>query len=270
MTTTPATAPVRSAVTLPRVLRSEWIKLRTLRSTMWTFSVAVVLMVGLGCLFSWGFERRLAEQRPEELRTFDPTLHSVRGLFLAQLAIGVLGVLVVSGEYATGTIRATFGAVPRRLEVLWSKVVVFGASAFVVGLVAALGAFAGGQRILATHHLGAGIGDPGVARALLGVALYLTGIGLLGLAFGAILRSTAGAIATLVGLVLVLPILGALLPASWSSHVSPYLPSAAGQAMLNVRPDSSMMAPLTGGLLFLGWVALALAVAAVQLRRRDA
>ena len=267
---TPVEAPTRAdAVTFSRVLRSEWIKLRSLRSTVFTFLAALVLMVGLGSLFSWGFESHLAERR-DELAGFDATLHSLRGMFLAQLAVGVLGVLVITGEYATGMIRASLTAVPRRLPVLWAKAVIFGIVAFVVMTVGCFGAFLAGQRILGVQHLGVGLGDAHVLRAVLGAAAYLTGVGLLGLAVGAILRSTAGAIATLVGLVLVLPILGAILPSSWSANITPYLPSSAGQAIVNVVPDASGMAPWTGFVLFALYVVGALGVAAVLLRRRDA
>jgi hypothetical protein len=257
------------AVSFPRVLRSEWIKLRSLRSTLFTFLAAVVLMVGLGSLFSWGFESHLAERR-DELAGFDPTRHSLRGLFLAQLAIGVLGVLDVTGEYATGMIRASLMAVPKRTPLLAAKALVFSAVAFVLMAIACIAAFLSGQRILATHQLGVGLGDPHVLRAVLGTAAYLTGVGLLGVAFGSILRSTAGAIATLVGLVLVLPILGAILPSQWSSHVTPYLPSSAGQAISNVKPDPSSMAPGTGFALFTAYVVGALVLAALLLRQRDA
>jgi ABC-type transport system involved in multi-copper enzyme maturation permease subunit len=259
-----------TGVTMPRVLRSEWIKLRTLRSTVLTLLIAIVLMDGLGLLFAWGFERHWAEESGAERAGFDPTLLSQRGMFLGQLAIGVLGVLIVTGEYSTGMIRATFAAVPKRLPVLAAKTIVYGAVAFVVSSIAAFGAFFGGQRILAVQHISTGIGDPHVARAVVGTALYLTGIGVLGIALGSLLRNAAGAIATLFGLVLVLPILGQVLPLSWATKVNPYLPSNAGQAIMNVVPDSSMMAPWTGFLLFAGYVAAALAAAAVVLRSRDA
>jgi ABC-2 type transport system permease protein len=250
-------------------VRSELIKLRSLRSTLITFAVSLVLMIGLGSLFSWGFESHIANRR-DELSGFDATLHSLRGLFLGQLAVGVLGVLVITGEYATGMIRASLTAVPRRLPVLWAKALVFGAAAFVVMLVACLGAFFAGQRILAVQHLGVGISDPGVLRAVVGAAVYLTGIGILGLAIGAILRTTAGGIATLVGLVLVLPILGEILPSDWSKWVRPYLPSNAGQAIINVKPEAGGMAPFTGLALFVAYVVGSLVLASVLLRRRDA
>lgn len=147
-------------VTQGRVIRSEWIKLRSLRSTALTLLTAVVLLVGLGLLFSWGEESHLAEQSPAERLRFDPTLTSQRGMFLAQLAVGVLGVLVVTGEYGTGMIRASLTAVPKRLPVLWAKALVFTAVAFIVMLVAAAAAFFGGQAILATQHIGVPLSAP--------------------------------------------------------------------------------------------------------------
>jgi ABC-2 type transport system permease protein len=261
--------PGAAAVTFRRVLRSEWIKFRSLRSTTYTFLTAFTLMVGLGSLFSWGFESHIADQQ-DELAGFDATLHSLRGMFLAQLAVGVLGVLMITGEYATGMIRASLTAVPHRLPVLWAKAVIFGLVSFAIMAVACFGAFLVGQHILDVQHLGVGIGDPHVLRAVLGCAAYLTGIGLLGLAIGAILRSTAGSIAALVAVVLVLPILGAVLPHTWSANITPYLPSSAGQAIMNVVPDPSGMAPWTGFALFAVYVVAALGVAAVLLRHRDA
>jgi ABC-type transport system involved in multi-copper enzyme maturation permease subunit len=191
-------------------------------------------------------------------------------MFLAQLAIGVLGVLVITGEYATGMIRASLSSVPKRLPVLWAKAMVFGSLGFVVMLVAAFAAFFGGQKILGLQHIGAGIADPGVVRAVIGTALYLAVVGLLGLALGAILRSTAGSIATLFGVLMVLPVIGQLLPGSWAGHITPYLPSNAGQAIMAVKPDPSMMGAWTGFGLFCLYAVAALGVAAALLKRRDA
>jgi ABC-2 type transport system permease protein len=263
----PAEAP---GVTLARVVRSEWIKFRSLRSTVYTLLAAVALMVGLGLLFCYGVETHWAEHGFRDRANFDPTLVSERGMFLGQLAVGVLGVLFMSGEYATGMIRASLAAVPKRLPVLWAKALVFGLVAWAVMSAAAFTVFFGGQRILMTQHIGAGIGDPGVLRAVAGTGLYLAVVGILGLALGTILRSTAGAIATLFGILLVLPVLGEVLPASWGDHITPYLPSNAGQAVMAVRPDSGTMAPWTGFALFCGYTVVCLGVAAVLLRRRDA
>ena len=200
--------------------------------------------------------------------SFDPTAISLAGINLAQLAFGVLGVLLLSSEYATGLIRASFAAVPRRLPVLRGKAAVFALTTFTLSVPAAFAAFAVGQSILSRQHLGTTLGQPGVARAVLGSALYLTLVGLLGL--GALLRSTAGAIAALFGVLFAVPLVAAFLPGNWSDDVSKYLPAQAGMAVTAVRPDSSSLAPWAGiGVLCL-YTAVVLALGALRMQHRDA
>ncbi|MFF7140287.1 ABC transporter permease subunit [Streptomyces sp. SID2888] len=260
----------RGEVTQLRVIRSEWIKLRSLRSTLFTLLAAVVAMVGLGCVFSYVTAARWDSLPPEERLAFDPTLVSLRGLYLAQLAVGVLGVLVVSGEYASGMIRSSLAAVPRRLPVLWAKTLVYGAVAWVLMTIASLAAFLGGQAALSGHGLGTSLSAPDVPRAVLGAGLYLTVVGLIGVAFGALVRSTAGGIATVFGLLLVLPALAQALPSSWLAKVNPYLPSTAGQGLIHIHQEPHTLAPWTGFALFCLYTLVALAAAGVALTRRDA
>ncbi|MEU3461750.1 ABC transporter permease [Streptomyces sp. NPDC006733] len=258
----------RGHVTQLRVLHSEWIKLRTLRSTIVTLAAAVVVMIGLGLLFcAVSADRWPQMDRGEQLR-FSAAGVSVRGFLLAQLAVGVLGVLVVSGEYATGMIRATLAAVPRRLPVLWAKAAVYTAVTFVAMTAASLVAFLAGQAILSSEHIDVTLGSPGAARMVFGAGLYLTVVGLLSVAIGALVRSTAGGVATVFGLLLVLPLLADTLPSTWS--VSEYLPSNAGQALLVANPEPHILAPWTGFAVFCLYTVVALAAAAVALRRRDA
>jgi len=254
-------------VTTARVIRSEWIKLRSLRSTPITLVAALAVVIGLGvaaaAVVSSG-----GRAGPPGAQAVDPTDLSLSGVTLGQLIIGVLGVLVVTGEYTTGMIRATFSAVPTRLPVLWAKIVVFGGVVLAISLVSSLAAFLGGQAVLGTD--GVTLGDSGVLRAVLGAAIYLTGIGLLGLALGAILRRTAGAIGALVGLILILPTMVGLLPDSWSGPLAKVLPSNAGGVFMAVDPGSALLAPWAGLAVFVTWFAGALVIAAVLLRRRDA
>jgi ABC-2 type transport system permease protein len=254
-------------VTQAHVVSSEWIKFRSLRSTKWTLAASIAMTVGLGLLFA---AVTVARWTPANRAGFDPVGLSLQGTFLAQLAIGVLGILLITGEYATGMIRATISAVPRRLPVLWAKLGVFGVVAAGASVTAALAAFLGAQAILATKHAGASLADPGVLRVVLGAGLYLTVVGLLGMALGFIIRNTAGAITTLFGILLILPVLGRVLPADWARHVVPYLPSNAGQAVMQLHADPNTLAPWTGLGLFAGYAAVAVMVAAVLLRRRDA
>ncbi len=251
-------------------VRSEWTKLRSVRSTMWSLLVTVTITVGLGALFCAARVSRWDRLDPGELRNLDPTRFSLNGLFLAQLAIGVLGVLVMSSEYATGQIRATLGAMPQRRTMLAAKTVVFGIAVLAVGLVACGAAFGIGQLIFHSKHAGASLHDPGVLRAVVGGAFYLVAIGTLGLALGAILRRTAGAIATLVGLLLVVPILVNFLPSHWNDDINKYLPGQAGGSIFRVVADRAALSPWAGFAVLCGYVVVALVAGAMFLNRRDA
>jgi ABC-2 type transport system permease protein len=252
------------------VLASEWTKLRSVRSTWWTVAATLGMMVGFGALLSFAFVSRFDHLDPGEIRDFDPTIHALRGLFLAQLAIGVLGVLAITNEYATGMIRNTFGAVPQRSAVLAAKLIVFGFIALVVGEVGSFGAFFIGQAILGTKHIGVGIGDPDVLRAVLGAGFYLAGVGVMGLGLGALLRRTAGAISTLFGLVLVLPILAQALPSPWNADVTKLLPGGAGQAIIAIKHSSDSLTAGPGLALFCAYMAVIVVAAFVAIERRDA
>ena len=275
MTTTHHILPARPAgapgqqVTQTRVIRSEWTKLRSVPSTAWSLLAAVGLIVGVGALYSLLRVTRPPSD-PAAVAGFDPTAVSLTGVQLAELAVGILGVLLVAGEYATGTIRVGFAAVPRRLPVLWGKAVVIGLTTLTLCLPAAVAAFLIGQSILSAEGLDIPLSDPGVARAVLGSALYLGAVGLLGLGLGALLRSTAGAVAGLFGILFAPQLLAGLLPAAWSDRIYPYLPVPAGVAVTAVQPDQAALAPWSGFALFCLYVAVVLALAAWRLRRRDA
>ena len=251
-------------------IRSEVTKLRSVRSTVWTLVVTVVATVGVGALICLARVSRWDHLSVRERLLLDPTALSLRGVYLAQLAIGVLGVLIISSEFSTGMIRTTFAAVPRRPLVLFAKAVVFTVVAFVVATLSAFVAFFVGQSILAGKQADVALSDPGVLRAVLGAAAYLTLIGLLGLGLGTLLRRTAGAIATLFGLVLVLPALTEALPSPWSTDVGKLLPINAGRAMFTVRPNTDLLSPGGGLVVLLITVGVVLAAAAFVLTRRDA
>src|SRR5215468_6741122 len=176
-------------VTQARVMRSEWTKIRTQPSAYWSLLAAVILVAGFGIGYSL-----LRVARPPHgaaaMASFDPAGISLSGIQLAQIAVGVLGVLLISSEYATGLFRTTFAAVPRRLPVLWGKAALVAASVAAVSLPAAFVAFQGGQSILAHHHLSISLNHPGALRAVIGSALYLAVIALIGLGLGGIVRNT--------------------------------------------------------------------------------
>jgi len=255
-------------VTQARVIRSEWIKFSTLRSTWITLVLSVIGTIGIGALASWGTNNRWSHLGPEEHATFSAVSRSLFGVNLGQLAVVVLGVLIITGEYATGMIRATLSAAPKRLPVLWAKLSVVSVVMFVTSLIAAVIAFFLGQALLTTH--GVGLGAPHAVRAVIGAALYLTVIGVLSMGIGFAVRNTAGGIASVFGLLLVIPGLGNALPSSWQPHVLPYLPSNAGSVLYTLHPDPGSLGPWTGFLVMCVWAAAAVVAGAYRLMRTDA
>ncbi|MDQ2837195.1 MAG: ABC transporter permease [Actinomycetota bacterium] len=266
---TPAERPVVvQPVTQARVIRSEWIKFSTLRSTWITLLLSMMGTIGIGALASWGTNQRWSHLHADDIASFSAVSRSLFGVNLAQLAVGVLGVLIITGEYATGMIRATLTAVPKRLPVLWGKLGVLSTVMFVSSLISTVIAFFLGQALLSTH--GVGIGAPHAVRAIVGAALYLTIVAILAMGIGFAVRSTAGGIATVFGLLLVLPGLGNALPASWQPHLLPYLPSNAGSPLFQLHPDPGSLGPWTGLFVMCLWAAAAVLAGALRLRGRDA
>jgi ABC-type transport system involved in multi-copper enzyme maturation permease subunit len=254
-------------VTQSRVIKSEWIKFWSLRSTAITLAVSVAVFIGVGLLAASMIDTGGATRGPAEGVT-DPVSASLAGATLAQLAFGTLGVLFMAGEYSTGMIRSSLSAVPRRLPVLWGKIAVFTGVVFVVALAAAAIAFTGGQAIAGSE--GASWADAGVARAVIGSAFVLTGSGVLGIGLGALLRSTPAAISTFFGgLFLVSGIAGLLLPDSWSS-VAGYLPANAANSITAVTPAADSLGPWAGLVVFAGYVAAVIGAAAWRFKHSDA
>jgi ABC-type transport system involved in multi-copper enzyme maturation permease subunit len=255
-------------VTTPSVTRSEWIKFRTLRSSWIVMAATVVAVIGIGMLVSYFTKTHWNSLAPDEKANFNAVDRSLTGVNLAQLTVGVLGVLFISGEYGTGMIRSTLAAAPTRIPVLAAKAAVYAAVTFAFSVVATVVAFVAGQALLGSH--GVGWGHPGAERAVFGAALYLTLVGLLGVALGFLVRSTAGGIGALFGILLILPVIFEALPSSWNNAVGPYLPNNAGGALWSLHHDSRVLSPWVGFGVFCAWVAVALIAAGVVLRRRDA
>ncbi len=260
----------RSPVTLARVVRSEWTKLWSLRSTRWSLLAAFLAMAGLGPLIAAITMARWNQLSVSDRLSFSAIDRSLGGFNLAQLAIGVLGVMVISGEYSTGQIRSSLMAVPRRLPVLWAKLLVFASVAFGLMLIASLISFFASQSIFTEHHVNVSLGHAPALRTLLGVVLYMTVTGVLCTALGTILRSTAGAISTYVGLLFVLPGIVAILPSSIGNAINPYLPSSAGRTLAQAMPEAHTLSPWGGFALYCGYTVVLIAVAAYLLVRRDA
>jgi ABC-2 type transport system permease protein len=267
-----AAAPARSLkVTQARVVRSEWLKFRSLRSTVYTLLAAVALTIGIGALFSAVTASQYNTFSAADRASFSAVSVSLTGISFAVVAFGVLGVLVMSGEYSTGMIRSSLSAVPRRLPVLWGKLAVFAGAIFAVSLVASFISFFLGQALLSSHHLGVAITAPGALRSVIGAALYVTVAGMIGVALGALLRSTAAGISTFAAVFFVIPPLTRLLPASVSDHLSQYLPSNAGEVLWGgTQGVANPLSPWTGFAVLCGYAVILIAGAAWRLRRADA
>ncbi|MGC0405177.1 ABC-2 type transport system permease protein [Streptomyces sp. SAI-126] len=248
------------------VLRSEWAKLWSLRSTWITLTLGLLFLLVFGLIISWQFNAGNLDSDFETSKAVDLALF---GVPFAQLALGVLGVLVMAGEYSTGMIRSTLAAVPRRLPVLWSKAALYGLVAMLVASAGAFVAFLVGSQIVSGTSAAQSLSDAGVLRSLLGAGLYLGLIGVISIGLGALLRSVAGGISVLVGVFVLLPGLTSLLPSSWEDNVSPYLPSNAGESIFALTHDSTTLSPGAGLVVFLGWTVLTLAAAAYRLKRND-
>jgi ABC-2 type transport system permease protein len=257
------------------VLRSEWTKMRSVRSTTWTLALTVILTISIGIiavLTEAAHWRHLSH--PGRL-PFDPTNVSLSGLVAGQFTIGILGVLAITAEFGTGTIRSSLAAVPDRKIFLVAKAATFALVALAVGEVVSFASFFIGQALLTSPVPHAAIGQPGVLRAVAGGGIYLALLGLLALGLGSIIRHTAGGIAAFVGLLLIIPVLISAFPSSVQNAVSKFLPMNIGNAMATTTSHLSKGAPPSFspwvGLALLGaYALLALSIGGWRLVRRDA
>jgi ABC-type transport system involved in multi-copper enzyme maturation permease subunit len=253
---------------------SEWTKIRSVRSTVWTLLLFVVITVGFTTLFTWltasNWTGRDAAARNATVAANPVGFILGAGIGLGQLTICVLGVLVITTEYSTGVIRASLLAVPRRLPMLAAKAAVFALLMVIVAEIVAFACFFIGSAILHSH-VPVSLSGPNVLRAVFGAGLYLTVLGLFALAVGLLIRHTAGAITTVIGTVLVLPILSGLLPGSWGAHINAYLPEQAGSLIYSThRESTALLSAWQGFGVFCLWTAVLLAAGAYLLMRRDA
>lgn len=251
-------------------VRAEWLKLRTVRSSWWTLLVIAVVTIGLGYAVCAAEVARWNHLSLSEKLSFDPTAHSLSGLMLSQLIVGVFGVMVITSEYSTGMIRSTLAAMPRRRQVLSAKALTLVGPVFLVGTLAALVAFLGGQAILADKGIGVSLGAPSEWRAVVGAGAVLTLEALLALGIGVIIRHTAGAIASYVGVVLVAPLILSALPDPWGRDITQYFPFTAGQALMKVHRTHELLPPGTALAVLCAWAVASLGVAAWSITRRDA
>jgi ABC-2 type transport system permease protein len=246
-------------------VRSEFTKLASVRSTTWTLLATVVGTLVVTALAANGIH----PQGGVHNTGFDPTNQSLTGLALGQLTIGVLGALMITGEYGSGTIRSSLAATPRRPLLLGAKTLVIGAISLVVGEILAFACFFLGQALLSGHAPVATIGQPGVIRALLLTGAYLALLGMFSLGLGVIIRHSAGAIAAFVGVTLLLPVL--LQPLAADGNPARYTPEdMLANSVATVVPQSGQLSPTTGFLFMVGYCAAILALGAFLLVRRDA
>jgi len=280
---TPASEPVpahesspsaRSGLSFAGLIHSEWIKLWSVRSTVWSFALLVVISLGIAAISAMSTNALIQSSGipgglgglPAADQAGIVTQAATLGVFLGQLIVAVLGVLVISGEYRTGMITSTLAAAPRRLGALGAKVVVLFVSTLAVGLLSTIGSFIVAAPILSGQGLSVSLFDPLVFRPVLGAALYLALVAVFALGVGASLRSGAGGIAAALGILLLLPIVPAMIPGAWATSVSPYLISNAGVALF----ATTGMEPWQGLLIVLGWIVVAFGFATILLKRRDA
>ncbi len=255
--------------TLVNVIRSEWTKLWSVRSTMWTILATMLVTWAFTVLIAWGTVANWDQMSPQDRATFDPTSQSLVGIVLGQFGITVLGALVITGEYSTGGIRTTFTAVPTRLKVVTAKFATFGVVGLLTGVVTSFVAFFLGQLFYSTKHVEAHLGDPHVLRAVFGGGLYIVGSGMFGFAFGALLRKSAAAISIAVAVLFVLPLLSNALPGTWGHAITRYFTMNAGGHITDTKPTDGLGPWMGYGVFTLEWLVVLL-IGAYLIQRRDA
>ncbi|MFF1529866.1 ABC transporter permease [Cellulomonas sp. NPDC058312] len=254
-------------VTFPRLVRSEWIKLWSVRSTWWVVPITVVAQAGIAWLIAY-FGTREMERSGVDLGAFTAG-ELVGGIQLAQLAICVLAVLTVTGEYSTGMIRSTLTAAPTRVPALLSKGLVVVVVSFVTGIIGTVLSWAVTYPVLGETYR-VDLADATNQRILLGAPLYLAAIALLAFAIGALLRHSAGALATVLGLLLVVEGILSMIPWTFFEKISPYLPMSAGSQLVQNGGPDAVLSPWQGYGVLVAWGVLAVTAACLLLRRRDA
>ena len=275
----------QSGLSFGGILRSEWIKLRTLRSTMWCYAIIIGLTIGFGFLLavampaggmaSQGVAPSADAQQAAWLQV------TTLGIGFGELVSAVLGALVITGEYGTGMIRSTLTAVPKRTPALLAKAIVFGVTTFVVSLVALVATALLTAPLMPAKDIHPDFGDSNFWLAIVGGAGYLALIGVLALAIGTIIRNSAGGISAALGLILVAPvvlqILAGVTREDWAQNLGSFLPSSAGGRMYSYAPAAIKPAegvvsldPGQGLLVLVVWFVVLFAIGAILLKRRDA
>ena len=261
----PGTAP---KATFGAALRSEWTKIRSVRSTFWTLLLTMAVTIGLSALFAFGSVQNHGGGNPDK----DYVANSLFGLFLGQLVIVVFGAMAITAEYSTGMIRTSLTSQPRRAVVFWSKTLIVALVSLAVGLICSFASFFIGSAIFSSHGVHVSLADGSTLRAVIGGGLYLAGSALLAFGLGAILRHTAGAITTAVGMLFVAWIVVSFLPGSWRDDIGKWIPFNAGMQIITTKPmtDGNYLSPWAGFAVFSLYAVVAIIGGAVTMRKRDA
>lgn len=257
-------------VTLASITRSEWIKFRTVRSTLMGYLVTLVLTLGLGALITSAIRSHWATMEPIRKLTFDPVSTSLGGTLFAQFAVGVIGVLFITSEYSTGAIRTTLSATPNRIKLVIAKVTVLASVTLIFCEVVCVTAFLVGQQIYSGVVPTASLASGVILRSVLLGGLYLTLLAIFGFGLGLILRQQSASISVFTSLLLVVPIIVFVLPQSWQDSVSKFEPSALGRAMLSTSPPDHIFEAGPATALLLLYVVVTVVTGTVMLVRRDA
>lgn len=265
-------------LTFAGVLRGEFIKFTSLPSTLILVLSTIVVMVGFAALSTWGIGSTLGmtSSSPEmaaQMGGLNEMAASLltSGLMFAQLIIGALAVMVMSSEFATGSARSTFVAVPTRQPVLWAKVLMTTIVSAVVALVSILLAYLVSKPIADNYNMPLEFGSDAFQRNLWFGVLYVVMVALIGLALGSLLRNSAGGIVVLTALFFVLPIATNVLQAmtTWAADAVRFLPDHAASALMKAPDGEGMLETWQSGLVVAAWVVVPLAAAALVLQRRD-
>jgi ABC-2 type transport system permease protein len=247
--------PAKGRANLMGTLRSEFTKIRSVRSTYWTLLVLFVITIGIGVLVCWLTASHWNQASLSQKASFNPTSNSLVGLFFGQFVIVVLGSMTITAEYSTGMIRTSLTSMPRRGVFYAAKAAVFTVIALIIGEIASFVAFFLGQALLGT---------------VVGGGLFLAACGLFAFGIGTLVRHTAAAISVAIGVLFVVPIIVNFLPSSWSNDITRFLPSEGGQAIWSTTQAAHEW-PAWGEFgVFLAYTAAVLIAGYILFRKRDA
>ncbi len=257
-------------VTFGSVARSEWLKFRSVRSSIAGIIVTFVLTLGLAILVTVLIRTHWSTTSYENKLTFDPVSSSLVGVIFAQFAVGVIGALFITSEYSSGSMRTTLTAVPKRVQLTLGKLAVLMVSILVVGEVASIGSFLLGQSIYSGVVPTASLSNGPTLRAVIFAGIYLTLLATIAFGLGLLIRHSAACISVFVGILLVLPLIFAFLPQSWRNAGLKFLPGEMGHAMVTPQPVANDFSPWTALVLLIVYAVVLVAAGTTLFNRRDA